>query len=103
MDDMCKSVIEQALPSDGMSHTHKQAHILHVHTVHTCIHAYIHQHVHEDTHNMSILYITAPVVPPHTFPLLNHTKGSSSRGHATSYSARIDGIVLSVTKNNVSG
>ena len=72
----------------------------------TCIqyiHAYIHQHVHEDTHNMSILYITAPVVPPHTFPLLNHTKGSSSRGHATSYSARIDGIVLSVTKNNVSG
>ena len=25
------------------------------------------------------------------------------RGHATSYSACIDGIVLSVTKNNVSG
>ena len=25
------------------------------------------------------------------------------RGHATSYSAHIDGIVLSVTKNNVSG
>ena len=27
----------------------------------------------------------------------------AARGHATSYSARIDGIVLSVTKNNVSG
>ena len=27
----------------------------------------------------------------------------SASGHATSYSARIDGIVLSVTKNNVSG
>ena len=26
-----------------------------------------------------------------------------ARGHATSFSARIDGIVLSVTKNNVSG
>jgi len=26
----------------------------------------------------------------------------AARGHATSYSARIDGIVLSVTKNNVS-
>ena len=27
----------------------------------------------------------------------------AARGHATSYSACIDGIVLSVTKNNVSG
>ena len=27
----------------------------------------------------------------------------AARGHATSYSVRIDGIVLSVTKNNVSG
>jgi len=26
----------------------------------------------------------------------------AARGHATSYSARTDGIVLSVTKNNVS-
>jgi len=28
---------------------------------------------------------------------------TSHQGHATSYSARTDGIVLSVTKNNVSG
>ena len=27
----------------------------------------------------------------------------AARGHATSYSARTDGKVLSVTKNNVSG
>jgi len=41
MDDMCKSVIEQALPSDGMSHTHKQAHTACAYSTcptHTCIH-----------------------------------------------------------------
>jgi len=36
-------------------------------------------------------------------PLLREIKGTFSRGHASSHSTYIDGIVLSFTINNISG